>query len=231
MKQMLIFQVGERRYGLPLPHVRHIEAPEDKTERAGPGRLRIEGSSIPHISLRSVFGAAEPASSRDSKVMVIKAPAGDLAVGVDRLDGVVNAGDDRVDPLPRAFGREASALFSGVFKSDSGPVPVIRPEGIEAAADRSPWDEATARVEVSADRSDAPPTGADPGRRQVLTMIDDATVESTSDLDSVLTRLVSEAEMAQRVEAILARVSAETATETVEALKQALRRKRRKGDA
>ena len=231
MKQMLLFQVGGRQYGLLLPHVRHIEAPEDGTERAGPGRLRIGGDTLRHLSLQSVFGAAGTSPAADSKVMVIKAPAGDLAVGVDRLDGVVNAGDDRVDPIPRSFGREAAALFSGVFKSESGPVLLLRPEGIETAGDRSPRDGATARIEVSADRSGEPPTGADPGRRQVLTVMGDAAAEGSSDLDSVLTRLVSDEEMARRVEAILARVSAETASEKVEVLKGAIRRKQRKGDA
>lgn len=189
MKELLLFQVGNRQFGLDLPLVRSIhgaraffeEQPEDGDSQVPMVRFQFE--DMPLYDLSALLGGAlsrqkmqwgtdapspvpRPNDSDDpehQKVMLVAVQGRLVALRVDRIERVVSVAGDQIEPLSPVFKGPALDWFPRVLRHDNQLILLLNPDGIR-------WD--------AARKTDALP-------------------DDLGELENILTRMVREEEMAR----------------------------------
>ena len=135
MSMFVLFQVGDRQFGVDMPLVRSIQrAGAFFKERSGEtlgNTLEVDGEEILLCDLPSFLG--QNASSHalvKKKVMLVKSRKHALALIVDRVDGVLSVESEQLAPLPPVFEGPALACFPRVLARDDDLVLLLEPEGM-----------------------------------------------------------------------------------------------------
>ena len=71
-----------------------------------------------------------PSDPLRKKVMLVKSRDHDMALIVDRVDGVISVEPDRLAPLPRVFEGPAFNCFPRALTQDNDLVLLLDPEGM-----------------------------------------------------------------------------------------------------
>jgi purine-binding chemotaxis protein CheW len=136
---VLVFRVGEDRYGLPAAAVEAVAAPGALSRAPNApaflsGVMSHRGAAIPIIDARLRLGA-EPALR--GVVVVVRREAMAAALWVDAVEGLVRLPTQALSPAPALAG-DAGALLAGVSVAEhgGGPLLVVDPDALLAQARR-----------------------------------------------------------------------------------------------
>lgn len=104
--QYLTFQLGSEQFGVSIAVVREINrlgdiTPVPRTPAHVEGVMNLRGKIIPVIQLRVSFGLKEKDSDRDTCVIVIDTPNGQIGVIVDAVREVVDLRENQIEPPPQ----------------------------------------------------------------------------------------------------------------------------------
>lgn len=119
--KIIVFQLKEKEYAIPVEHVRSIEKVMHITRVPGvapyiKGVVNLRGLVTPIVDLRSRFGIAESGYSDSTRIII--AVIGDLEVGliVDAANDVLDITQDSIEPPPEIVGGNEDDYINGVVK-------------------------------------------------------------------------------------------------------------------
>jgi len=191
MKELLLFQVGNRQFGLDLPLVRSIHGASaffEKQVNDGDSRVpmvRFQFEDMPLYDLSAILGEdlcrqemkmgssatsqTQPPSydPENKKVMLVSVQGSLVALKVDRIERVVSVTSDQIEAISPVFKGTALDWFPRVLKQEKQLILLLNPDGIR-------WD--------AAKKSEA-----------------DALSDEFRELENALTRMMREEEMAKFV--------------------------------
>jgi hypothetical protein len=107
-------------------------------EDQNPFTRRVDGRETLLYDLLSIF--EEEISSRDfenEKLIIVEAGHRSVGLIVSRVDHVVSADRDRIEPLSPIFKDLSLSCFSGVLKHESSLVLLLTPGGIVKAVQKT----------------------------------------------------------------------------------------------
>ena len=157
MLAQVLFQVGNRKFGLDLQHIKSIHRASSffagQSGEKNRKTLELDGEEVQLFHLSSVFGEEASSAELGSKrVILVDAPESPLALMVDAMDQVVEVKSDQVEPLPPVFKGPARRCFPRVLKQKDHLVLLLSPEGIKKVE----W-----QTQNSKDMSSQPDDGLD----------------------------------------------------------------------
>ena len=119
--KLIVFQLMNKEYAIPVNQVRSIEKIEHitrvpRTEKFIKGVINLRGVITPIIDLRSRFGLEEVDYSDSTRVII--AGLNDLEVGfiVDLANDVIDIPVDSIEPPPEVVGVAEADYINGVAK-------------------------------------------------------------------------------------------------------------------
>lgn len=129
IQKIVLFKVGQRRYGIQMPHVKNIQGAGDISESL----------KVPRFDLSSLFGEDRLSGTLETKKLImVNQDDQQLALMVDAVDGVVNVEDHSIVPLPPVFDGHARSCFPLIYHHKGHVVLLINPVSIIDAEDMFP---------------------------------------------------------------------------------------------
>jgi purine-binding chemotaxis protein CheW len=100
---LLVFNLGQQRYALPVGHVSSVVPRASLTPLPGApvdliGLLRLRGALCPVIDIRARLGLAASVPHIGECIVVMQTPTFRIGLLVDGIQGVVAAATDAIDP-------------------------------------------------------------------------------------------------------------------------------------
>ncbi|UYG96356.1 chemotaxis protein CheW [Cytobacillus firmus] len=119
--KLIVFQLKDKEYAIPVNQVRSIEKVEHitrvpRTVGFVKGVINLRGVVTPIISLRSRFNLEEAEYNEHSRVII--AVLNDMEVGliVDSANDVIDVAPESIEPPPEVIGSEDADFIKGVTK-------------------------------------------------------------------------------------------------------------------
>jgi len=139
MTELLLFRVGTMQFAVDLPLISNIQSAKSSIvlhKDGGAQLLQTEsGEELPLYELSSLFdGNGSSRDSEDKKIIMLQVNKKPIGLVVDRVDQVVAAGNDELEPLSPIFKGPARACFPRVLKQGDLLVLLLAPEGIVKTA-------------------------------------------------------------------------------------------------
>ncbi|MEI7744656.1 MAG: chemotaxis protein CheW [Chloroflexota bacterium] len=121
--QIVVFALGEERYGLEISAVYEIIRPQPITAvpQAPPsveGVINLRGRIIPVVNLRFRFGLKDEAAGASSRIVVCDANGNRVGLIVDGVSEVLMVPDDAIEETPAIAVGSATEYVRGVAKLD-----------------------------------------------------------------------------------------------------------------
>lgn len=121
--KLIIFELKEKEYAVPVYHVRSIEKMMHVTRipNIAPfvkGVINLRGVVTPIIDLRKRFGLDEIEYTEHTRIIIISLDEMDVGVIVDAANDVVDVNKDKFEPAPEVVGNKEEEYISGVVKLD-----------------------------------------------------------------------------------------------------------------
>lgn len=139
--KVIVFQLEDEEYGIPVQQVQSIEKVEHITRvpRTAPyikGVINLRGVVTPIIDLRSRFGL-EPLKDSESSRMIIVSKE-DIEVGfiVDAANDVLDLSAETIEPPPEVVGAIEVGYIEGVAKLEKRLIVMIDLEEILKVEDK-----------------------------------------------------------------------------------------------
>lgn len=121
--KIIVFQLREKEYAIPVEQVRSIEKVQHITRVPGvipyiKGVINLRGLVTPIVDLRTRFGLTDSDYSENTRIII--AVIGDLEVGliVDAANDVLDITRDSIEPPPEIVGGKEAEYIDGVVKID-----------------------------------------------------------------------------------------------------------------
>ena len=136
MTELLLFRVGTMQFAIDLPLISNIQSAKSSIvlhKDGGEWLLQTESDGeLPLYNLSYLFdGGGISHDFEDKKIILLQVDENPIGLIVDRVDQVVAACNDELEPLSPIFKGPAQACFTGVLKqSDASLVLLLAPEGI-----------------------------------------------------------------------------------------------------
>lgn len=135
MKELLLFQVGAMQLGMDLSSVRSIQgAPGIASKQAVKHNRFVsttEDQDVLLYNLLAILGNENSsANSENEKLIVVNAQDRPVGLVVERVDGVLKVGNDRIELLSPIFQGPALSCFPSVLKHEGRLVLLLAPQGM-----------------------------------------------------------------------------------------------------
>lgn len=121
--KVIVFQLADKEYAIPVSHVQGIEklmhiTRVPKTAKYVKGVINLRGVVTPIVDLRERFEL--PASEQEETTRIIIISLEDMEVGfvVDSANDVLDIPADSIEPQPEVVGSLEEEYISGVAKID-----------------------------------------------------------------------------------------------------------------
>lgn len=119
--QYLTLHLGTECYGVPIEMVREINRVGEitsvpKTPDYVKGVMNLRGKIIPVISLRLKFQMQPLENTRDTCIIVIDTPTGQVGMIVDSVKEVVSLKEDQIAVSPELGNTESMRFVTGMGK-------------------------------------------------------------------------------------------------------------------
>ncbi|MGE0086383.1 MAG: chemotaxis protein CheW [Desulfococcaceae bacterium] len=149
MKEIMLFQAGDRQFGLDLSLVKGIYRAADLAEGPEGGSLSGEGvrscrlpdgAEMPLYDFPMIFGmlSHDPRELRlYRKVIRMEVQGTALSILTDHIDRVVETDAEQIVPLPTVFGEKSRKWFPGILRTDTRLIPLLDPAGMAGIVPRS----------------------------------------------------------------------------------------------
>lgn len=121
--KIIVFQLNDKEYAIPVEQVRSIEKIQHITRVPGvapyiKGVINLRGLVTPIVDLRKRFQLIESEYSDSTRIII--AVIGELEIGiiVDAANDVLDIERDSIEPPPEIVGGTESEYINGVVKID-----------------------------------------------------------------------------------------------------------------
>ncbi|MBE4908708.1 chemotaxis protein CheW [Bacillus luteolus] len=121
--KVIVFQLQDEEYGVPVEQVRSIEkvlhiTRVPRTESFVKGVINLRGVVTPIIDLRKRFGLAEEDYTENTRIII--AALEDMEVGliVDAANDVIDISKNSIEPPPDVVGSIEVEYINGIAKLD-----------------------------------------------------------------------------------------------------------------
>ncbi|MDP4162680.1 MAG: chemotaxis protein CheW [Bacillota bacterium] len=121
--KIIVFQLKEKEYAIPVSQVRSIEKVQHITRVPGTvpfvkGVINLRGVVTPIIDLRKRFDLEEGYSD-STRVIIATLEDKEVGLIVDSANDVIDITADSIEPPPEIVGGTESAFLKGVVKIDN----------------------------------------------------------------------------------------------------------------
>ncbi|OIU72206.1 chemotaxis protein CheW [Rossellomorea aquimaris] len=121
--KLIVFQLVDKEYAIPVNQVRSIEKLEHitrlpKTPAYVKGVINLRGVVTPIIDLRSKFGLSASITNDSSRVIIAGAEDKEVGLIVDAANDVLDVSKEAVEPSPEVVGVLEAEYIGGVVKKD-----------------------------------------------------------------------------------------------------------------
>lgn len=136
MKELMVFRIGGRPFGLDLDWIKGVYRAadlEDSIIREGNAApsYRLEGGEASLRDLSKELGSDDQAPAGGfRKVLLLEVRGRALALGVDQVERVINASALRIVPLPPIFTGKSRTWFPWVVIWEDSLIPLLDPEPV-----------------------------------------------------------------------------------------------------
>ncbi len=140
--QIVVFDLGDERYGLDIATVYEIirHQPITAVPRSPAfveGVINLRGRIIPVVDLRDRFGMADAPITKASRIVVCEAAGTRVGLTVDAVSEVLMVPGDAIEPTPEvAAGSDARAL-RGIARLGDRLVILLDLDGLFNGAERA----------------------------------------------------------------------------------------------
>lgn len=119
--KVIVFQLQDEDYGLPLEQVRSIERMQPITRVPGvapfiKGVINLRGLVIPIIDLRLRLHMEAATDLDQTRMIIVRAQDKEVGLIVDRANDVVDVPLDSIEPAPGSVGGQEDEYINGVVK-------------------------------------------------------------------------------------------------------------------
>lgn len=135
VNSLVVFQVDDQRYALPLFNVERVIRMVEITAAAQDeiiGTINIEGIKIPVIDLRRMFGLPLKENYIEDQIIIVSSKRR-FAFVIDSAIGVIEADEKDIESADDIF--PGLEYLEGIHKQESGMIHVIDPEEIFSDAE------------------------------------------------------------------------------------------------
>jgi purine-binding chemotaxis protein CheW len=138
--QIVVFELGEERYGLDIATVYEIirHQPITAVPQAPAfveGVINLRGRIIPVVDLRDRFGMAEGAITKASRIVVCEAAGTRVGLVVDGVSEVLMIAAEAIEPTPDVAAGNDAAYLRGIAKLGERLIILLDLDGLFADAD------------------------------------------------------------------------------------------------
>lgn len=124
-KQLVVFRVGETRYGLDIDSVSEILAVLSITALGGApkgvlGMAELRKRVVPVFDLHWKFGLPKPPADKQTRMILVEVDEGPVALLVDGVDEVVTPPRDAYQPVHTPGETEELGYLEGVVRLEAG---------------------------------------------------------------------------------------------------------------
>lgn len=125
--QLVLFRVGETRYGLDIDSVSEILALLPVTALRGApngvlGMVEVRKRVVPVFDLHWKFGLPKPEAGRDTRMILVEVAEGPVALLVDSVDEVVTVPRESYQPVHAPGSMDGLGYLGGVVRLEGGLV-------------------------------------------------------------------------------------------------------------
>lgn len=147
--QLVVFELGEERYGLDIATVYEIirHQPVTAVPQAPPfveGVINLRGRIIPVVDLRRRFGMPSGQVTRATRIVVCEAAGTRVGLVVDGVSEVLMAPIDAVEQTPEVASTDEADYLRGIAKLGERLVILLDLGGLLGTADAAAIGEAAA---------------------------------------------------------------------------------------
>lgn len=128
--QYLTFQLRSEIFGMPIEDVREINqhgeiTPVPHVAEAVKGVMNLRGKIIPVVNLRVKFDMKEQDLTRESCIIVIDTPEGQVGMIVDSVREVVALDESQIEVSPTLASNDSQRIVRGMGKVDSKVIIIV----------------------------------------------------------------------------------------------------------
>lgn len=118
-KKVIVFQLGEEEYVIPVRHVGGIERLHSITRVPGTanyikGVINLRGVVTPIIDLRARFGMESIPYNEATRIIIVHVNEIEVGFIVDGANDVIDLPDEAIEPSPDVIGTEVYDYIRGV---------------------------------------------------------------------------------------------------------------------
>lgn len=119
--KVIVFQIGNEEYAVPVDQVGSIERLESitrvpRTEKFVKGIINLRGIVIPVIDLRLRFGMEEAKHTDSTRIIIIHLDQVEVGLIVDLANDVIDLHEDMIESAPEVVGTIHVDYILGVAK-------------------------------------------------------------------------------------------------------------------
>ncbi|MBM6618423.1 chemotaxis protein CheW [Bacillus suaedaesalsae] len=121
--KVIVFQLADEEYGIPVQQVQSIEKVLHITRVPGTakyvkGVINLRGVVTPIIDLRVRFGLDELPFNDSTRVIIVSLETMDVGLIVDAANDVIDLQSESIEPAPEVIGTVEADYLNGVAKLD-----------------------------------------------------------------------------------------------------------------
>ncbi|MED3660420.1 chemotaxis protein CheW [Ureibacillus sp. FSL K6-8385] len=119
--KVIVFQLADKEYAIPVSHVQGIEkmihiTRVPGTERFVKGVINLRGVVTPIIDLRERFGLPPAEKTESVRIIIVQLDGMEAGFIVDSANDVLDISADSIEPQPEVVGAIEEPFISGVSK-------------------------------------------------------------------------------------------------------------------
>jgi purine-binding chemotaxis protein CheW len=119
--KVIVFQLADEEYGVPVQQVRSIEKVQHitrvpKTVKFVKGVINLRGLVTPVIDLRTRFNLEEQVYSDSTRIIIVSLENIEVGLIVDAANDVIDIPVDAIEPPPEVVGAVEANYLKGVAK-------------------------------------------------------------------------------------------------------------------
>lgn len=127
--KIVVFAIGDARYGVEITSVREIVSPEKVTMVPGApaqviGITSLRGRLMPVVCLASCLGIHEPPAKRGGRIIVVERDKEIVGLKVSSVTDVVSVSREDIMPMPDGL-EDQHQKAKGLARIDAGLVTLI----------------------------------------------------------------------------------------------------------
>ena len=115
--KVVVFQLKEKEYAIPIQQVRGIEKILHITRVPNTSHfVKLRGIVTPIFDLRARFNIEESDYTDDSRIIIVNSDDFEVGLVVDMANDVIDIPSTNIEPQPEVMGTEEAEFITGVVK-------------------------------------------------------------------------------------------------------------------